>query len=152
MTNLVIFCVVFVAYLAYSEACSCLPEHPQTKFCNSHFVVQAKILRRKTINRGQNVVYTVRVLKDFKLDNGGRYSRKQKIYTSASCGSYFELKKEYIISGSINGHRWNTGLCSWNTKTSFLTKYQKNALNLGIYKNNCSCKEWRIQDLLNITY
>ncbi|XP_048742393.2 metalloproteinase inhibitor 3-like [Ostrea edulis] len=142
MTNLVIFCVAFVAFLTYSEACTCLSQHPQTQFCNSQFVVKAKVIRRETVNRGREVVYSVRILKDFKGD-GTRYSNTQKIYTStssASCGSYFELQKEYIISGSINGQKWNTGLCSWNTRTSFLTQYQRIALDLDIYKNSCNCK------------
>ncbi|XP_048742394.2 metalloproteinase inhibitor 3-like [Ostrea edulis] len=142
MTNLVILCVALVAFLAYSEACRCQSQHPQTQFCNSQFVVQAKVLRRRTINRGRNVVYTVTILRDFK-DDRRRYSTTQNIYTrssSASCGSNFNLEKEYIISGSINGQKWNTDLCSWNTRTSSLSQYQRTALDRGIYKNSCSCK------------
>ncbi|XP_048740554.2 metalloproteinase inhibitor 3-like [Ostrea edulis] len=140
MTKLVIFCEVFLALLVYSEACLCPSQHPQTKFCNSEFVVQAKVFSRQTFNREGNVVYTVKILKDFKNDTR-QYSKTQKIYTSASsCGSDFELNEEYIISGTINGQKWKTSKCSWNTKTSFLTKYQNTALNHGIYKNSCSCK------------
>lgn len=46
----------------------------------------------------------------------------------------------FFFSGTINGQKWKTSKCSWNTKTSFLTKYQNTALNHGIYKNSCSCK------------
>ncbi|XP_056001856.1 uncharacterized protein LOC125654610 [Ostrea edulis] len=99
MRTVAIVSAAFAAIFAYSEACTCWSQHPQTHFCNSDFVIRAAILNRKTVN--MEIVYTVRILKEFKNGAGRGYSQKQDIYTnpsSASCGSYFELRKEYIIS------------------------------------------------------
>ncbi|XP_062589387.1 metalloproteinase inhibitor 3-like isoform X2 [Saccostrea cucullata] len=148
MRNLILF-AVFLAFILQLESCKCLSKHPQRHFCNSNFVVHAKVISRsqRIVNNGLNVrvAYTVQILQDFKLDD--RRFRQQppiRIIKSSSsfaaCGSYFELNKEYVISGSNIRGEWETNLCAWNDEVDLLTQYQRNALDLGVYKNSCNCQ------------
>lgn len=144
MRTLVIFCAVLASVYTYSEACSCFPQHPQVQFCNADFVIKAKVLKRRETGPSQSddVIYTVKIIQNYKRDRYYRGRRVQQIFTasnSALCGSFFETGREYIITGSIRENRWRTNLCSWNLPTTSLTQYQKNALNSGVYKNSCSC-------------
>ncbi|XP_022296385.2 metalloproteinase inhibitor 3-like [Crassostrea virginica] len=137
--------VVLASVYTYTEACTCLPQHPQQQFCNADFVIKAKILKRKQTNADifSNVIYTVKILQDYKNHKGQYKQRTQNIYTasnSAACGSFFEIGKEYIITGSIRDGRWSTNLCRWNPQVSLLSSYQKDALRFGFYKKNCKCE------------
>ncbi|XP_062585362.1 metalloproteinase inhibitor 3-like [Saccostrea cucullata] len=144
MRTLIIY-VIFVAFIAESNACTCPPQHPQEHFCKSQFVVQARVISQRTVNNGLDIVYTVQIIQDFKSDRR-RYGQQTTMRTiktsssSAACGSYFKINKEYIISGFNNQGKWETNLCAWNTETSLLTEYQRRALNFGIYQNSCTCK------------
>ncbi|XP_022306245.2 metalloproteinase inhibitor 3-like [Crassostrea virginica] len=130
--------------LGGSLGCTCAREHPQTQFCNSQFVVEAKVLAKKPGNNqfGQEVKYIVEVLKDYK--NSYRPIRgKIEIFTSgssASCGAFFQLNQKYIISGSTTRGVKFTSSCSWNRLVTTLTSYQSKALRNGIYRNNCGCE------------
>ncbi|XP_062566243.1 metalloproteinase inhibitor 3-like isoform X2 [Saccostrea cucullata] len=125
-------------------ACTCFPQNPQVKFCNSGLVVKAKVLARKLGNNefGQEVKYEVNILEDYKNGYGPNLGRRS-IYTasnSAACGSYFELNKTYIIAGGIRRGVWTTNLCAFTHRYKSLSKYQRKAFERGIYKRNCGCK------------
>eukprot|EP00105_Crassostrea_gigas_P007483 XP_011421746.1 PREDICTED: metalloproteinase inhibitor 3 [Crassostrea gigas] len=151
MTKSVILCVVLtiIFVCTYSEACTCNPEptHPQAYFCGSGqgFVIKAKILKREGDNRNSmDIAYTVRIIQDYTRPGGQYYRRPsvQRIYTasdSAACGAYFRIGEEYIITGDIRNQYWSTNLCSWNFQSSQLTPYQKDALEMGYYKQTCGC-------------
>uniref|UniRef100_A0A8W8LN70 NTR domain-containing protein n=1 Tax=Magallana gigas TaxID=29159 RepID=A0A8W8LN70_MAGGI len=106
MKRLAIICVVLVCVFTYNEACSCIPTHPQEQFCNSDFVVRARILSRTVTGSTdlfENVFYTVLISQNYK--GGTRIgSISQRIYTaphSASCGVSFQIGRQYIIAGYI---------------------------------------------------
>ncbi|XP_052679999.1 metalloproteinase inhibitor 3-like [Crassostrea angulata] len=144
MKRLAIICVVLVCVFTYNEACTCARTHPQEQFCNSDFVVRARILRRTVTDSTEfeNVFYTVLIRQNYKRRQYPIRPPVQSIYTasqSASCGASFVIGREYIISGSIQNNRWRTSLCSFNRETSSLNQFQRNALNFGYYRNNCSC-------------
>lgn len=48
-------------------------------------------------------------------------------------------KYTILYKGSIQSQKWMTHMCMWNRQTSSLTQFQRNALNFGYYRNNCSC-------------
>ncbi|XP_022294237.2 metalloproteinase inhibitor 3-like [Crassostrea virginica] len=130
--------------LGGSLGCRCAPLHPQTYFCNSDFVVEAKVLAKKAGNNqfGQEVKYIVEVLKDYK--NSYQPIRGNiEIFTSgsgATCGAFFELKQKYLILGSTTRGVRITSSCSGNRLVTSLTTYQSKALRNGIYRNNCGCE------------
>ncbi|XP_022302578.2 metalloproteinase inhibitor 3-like [Crassostrea virginica] len=147
MRGVLVLFVVLACVYRYTEACSCLPQHPQVQFCGSDFVIKARILKRTRTGPTQRdeVIYTVKILKDYK--NHRRLSlygpNTQEISTAANsalCGSFFEIDKEYLISGSISNGKWRTNLCSWNVQFPSLTPYQRDALKFGYYKKNCRCE------------
>nr|XP_022296966.1 metalloproteinase inhibitor 3-like [Crassostrea virginica] len=141
-----ILLVVLASVYTYTEACSCLRQHPQTKFCDADIVIKAKILRRNSTGPTQfdDVMYTVQVLYDYKNQRNYQYSHEiQHIYTpsnSATCGSYLEIGGEYIIFVYISQGKWGTSLCNGNALTSSLNSQQRDAYELGYYKTGCSCE------------
>ncbi|XP_052680258.1 metalloproteinase inhibitor 3-like [Crassostrea angulata] len=144
MKRLVFICVVLTFIFTNSEACSCASRHPQTQFCNSDFVITARILRRTATgsSRFDEVFYTVLILQNYKRRQHPLRHPVLRIYTAssgASCGAFFRIGREYIISGSIRSQKWKTHMCRWNRQLSSLTQFQRNALNFGYYRNNCSC-------------
>nr|XP_022296759.1 metalloproteinase inhibitor 3-like [Crassostrea virginica] len=140
-----ILLVVLVSVYTYTEACSCLRQHPQTKFCRSNFVIKANILKRRSTGPTQfdDVVYTVQIVQDYKNQRNFYTRQIQDIFTasnSAACGSYFEIGSEYLILGSIHSGKWRTGLCNGNALFSSLNSQERDAYTFGYYKKGCSCE------------
>lgn len=50
-----------------------------------------------------------------------------------------------IFSGNIRNQYWSTNLCSWNFRASLLTPYQRDALEMGYYKQTCGCEVSHLQ-------
>lgn len=142
MKTLAIICVLAFVYV-YSEACSCVFQHPQVHFCNADFVVSARIWRRVETGTSpfDDVYYAVTINRHYK--GGTRIGGiSQRIYTArhgASCGVSFQIGRQYIIAGDIRNNRWRANLCSWNPQISSLTQVQRNALRYGYYRDNCYC-------------
>nr|XP_034308210.1 metalloproteinase inhibitor 2-like [Crassostrea gigas] len=144
MRTIAILCVVLAAFYVYSEACRCETKHPQKQFCEADFVIKAEIVTRKRAvypGKSPGVVYKVKILKTYK---GAEYLGRgnfQNVYTpSTACDANLDVGKTFIITGSIQGSKWKTSVCEWNTETSALSQYQKNGLNLGFYNNGCTCE------------
>lgn len=95
-SNLVIFAVAFfVIFTAETFACSCMPSHPQTSYCNSDFG-EFIILKIKLIYRFYNCVFfisssTVIVARILRRSN--RRTNNQHIYK-------IDIVKQYKVSFS----------------------------------------------------
>ncbi|XP_022302579.1 metalloproteinase inhibitor 3-like [Crassostrea virginica] len=142
MKAVLLLFVVLASLNTYSEACSCRPQHPQGHVCNADFVIKATILERKETD-APDVIYIVKILKDYKNQRGQYRQRTQSIYTaaySAACGAYFTIGDEYILTGSILDGKWRTNTCRWNPSFPLLSPYVRDAFLFGYYTKNCNCE------------
>nr|XP_034316993.1 metalloproteinase inhibitor 3-like [Crassostrea gigas] len=139
-----LLCLLSALAFSSTLACRCLQQHPQKQFCESDFVIKGRILSRTESGHSQleNVIYTVQIIQNYKREHYGS-ARRVQIFTasqSSLCGAFFQIGREYIITGSIQNNRWSTSSCSWNTESPSLTPYQRNALKFGYYRNSCACQ------------
>ncbi|XP_056635261.1 tissue inhibitor of metalloproteinase [Diorhabda carinulata] len=127
--------------IVYSNACSCMPQHMQERFCESDFVILARVKREHII--GDRRVYKVRVKKEFKTSEKAIIALKSgKLMTAAQdslCGVNLDIGKTYVLSGRIYALRAQVNLCGIHTEWQHLTKRQKKGLRL-LYRHGCNCK------------
>lgn len=137
-----------------TEACSCMPEHPQNAYCRSDYVVKAVVERQEikgsnftteygTFDIDPQRIYHVRVLQTFKRGNSGLTQGKTaKITTSvseSSCGATLRRGATYLLSGHVYDGKSHIGLCSWYTEWKNVTPKQQKGL-LSLYDFNCQCE------------
>ncbi|XP_052677808.1 metalloproteinase inhibitor 3-like [Crassostrea angulata] len=139
-----LLCLLSALAFSSTLACRCLPQHPQKQFCESDFVIKGRILSRTESGHSQleNAFYTVQIIQNYKREHYGS-ARRVQIFTdlqSSMCGPFFQIGREYIITGSIQNDRWRVSSCSWNPESPSLTPYQRIALKFGYYRNSCASK------------
>jgi metalloproteinase inhibitor 3 len=124
-----------------SDACMCMPSHPQESYCNADYVIYAKLVGRRMINNnygGRDTVYKLNIKKTFKMSEAAQmYLKKSTIITSSSestCGIHLHMNKLYAIAA--RGHRLS--LCDFVKEYSFLTPVQKRGFAVA-YKHGCDC-------------
>lgn len=104
-------------------------------------MILARIKRSKIIN--QNLIYKVRVRKEYKLSEKASTALKQgRLITpvdDAMCRQTLETGKLYVISGRILNLKANINLCGMATLWKDLTKRQRKGLK-AMYKHGCTCK------------
>lgn len=126
--------------LPTTESCSCLPQHPQTAFCESDYVIVAQVLRRTASNdRPSMDAYKIAIKKEYKMsDEARQLLRHGKLYTpamSSMCGIKLEPNMLYAIAANSE----QVGLCDFVRPYSDLSIVEKRGL-AGIYRKGCSCK------------
>ncbi|XP_013408084.1 metalloproteinase inhibitor 3 [Lingula anatina] len=146
-------------YSQYTEACSCMPLHPQMHFCQADFVMRAKvkgseILYRKSIimENGKNVtwrrayqkVYHIRINRIFKQNDKFKNAtlHKNKIYTNPSdamCGVHLENNTKYLLTGYMHDGRAHISVCGWVGEWTRIPQKQRKGVS-HLYKKNCQCK------------
>lgn len=149
-----LFKVAFLlAVVSASEACSCMPSHPQESFCRADFVVRAKVLSQEI--QEESLVIGLRILKTFKgaselnqTEGIQVYGSRQrslfaKAYThkdGAACGvDWLENGKVYFITGKIFNSKLKLHLCRWIAKWSQVTQRQRAGARR-FYGPNCDCQ------------
>ncbi|XP_018563421.1 tissue inhibitor of metalloproteinase [Anoplophora glabripennis] len=138
---IVLTLVFLCGVLVYTEACTCMPTHPQEHYCNSNFVILARVKRERIHN--QTRFYKVRVRKQYKITEKGEVALKSgRIITplyDSMCGVELQPGKLYVLSGRIHSLKAHVSLCDMAVEWEKLTRRQRKGLKL-LYKHGCTCK------------
>lgn len=139
MTVALLVTLGVILQLSATEACSCLPEHAQSAYCDAEYVIVAQVLRKSNRKQNGNNVYKIAIKKEYKMT-----PRAQKLLkpgklitppTDSMCGLQLEVNQLYAIAAQDT----HVGLCSFVRKYSELTIVEKRGL-AGIYRKGCPCK------------
>lgn len=139
MTLTLLVMLGIILQLTTTEACSCLPEHAQTAYCDADYVIVAQILRKSKVKHNGNNVYKIAIKKEYKMNpRAQKLLKPGKLITPAMdsmCGLQLEVNQLYAIAAQDI----HVGLCSFVRKYSDLTIVEKRGL-AGIYRKGCPCK------------
>ncbi|XP_053660944.1 tissue inhibitor of metalloproteinase [Anopheles marshallii] len=140
LLRLVALLGLLAVLLPTAESCSCLPQHPQTAFCDSDYVIVAQVLRRTASkDRPHMDAYKIAIKKEYKMSEEARkLLRHGKLFTpsqSSLCGITLEPNKLYAIAANSE----QVGLCDFVRPYSDLSIVEKRGL-AGIYRKGCKCK------------
>lgn len=152
-----------------SEGCSCMPQHPQTAFCNADFVVRAKVMSSKTLfskwiastdprqqppmvgdemletgerRSPSEIRFAVSIGRTFKAKDAYININNKTLFTSASsasCGVHLEDDTAYLIMGRVVAGKAWVSLCDTVMKWDDVPKRMRKLL-VGTYARNCDCK------------
>lgn len=155
--------MIFLCTFTTALACSCLPSHPQQKFCRSHFVLRAKVVGYPADELPPNVpyrdnvpfylrkqVYTLHVTKVYKghseVEQSIGYDQetgRAKLYTPSrmiSCRVLLKKDQIYLVGGRLSPDGMlHANSCSWIRKWNTMTWVEKWNLQK-YYKPNCNCR------------
>ncbi|XP_077290644.1 tissue inhibitor of metalloproteases [Arctopsyche grandis] len=136
----------------FSEACSCMMEHPQTQYCSADFVIVATV-RRATLSRDQNdMIYKLKIRKEFKMSEKAKVALKAGMVRSAVhesvCGVELDRNQTYLLTGRIVSLQAQISLCGYVKPWKSVTPRQRKGFRM-LYKQGCPC---RIQQCMNPTY
>ncbi|KAJ8920166.1 hypothetical protein NQ315_011827 [Exocentrus adspersus] len=127
--------------LVYTDACSCMLSHPQQHYCNSDFVILARVKRERI--HADSRIYKVRVRREYKISEKGTLALKSgRLITAvwdSMCGTRLQPGKLYVLSGRIFSLKAYINLCNMAVEWDTLTRRQRKGLKL-MYKHGCSCQ------------
>ncbi|XP_006872237.1 PREDICTED: metalloproteinase inhibitor 4 [Chrysochloris asiatica] len=134
---------------ALSDACSCVPAHPQQHVCYSALVIRAKIASEKVVPASADpgdtqkmIRYEIKQIKMFK--GFEKVKNVQYIYTpldSSLCGVKLEVssQKQYLLAGQVlNDGKVFVNLCNYIEPWENLSLLQRE--NLNPHHLNCDCR------------
>ncbi|KAJ2947029.1 hypothetical protein O0L34_g16374 [Tuta absoluta] len=125
-----------------SEACSCQPQHPQTHFCTTDFVIVGRVQK---MFRGNDFydAYKVKIRNIFKATPKAAVALKSgRILTPSQdslCGVNLRPRETYVITGSVLHLQAHMGLCGYVNKWREVTPRQRKGFRM-LYKQGCTCK------------
>ncbi|XP_043563882.1 metalloproteinase inhibitor 3-like [Chiloscyllium plagiosum] len=128
------------------DACTCLPVHPQTAFCNSDIVIRVSVTSKSLVSSNNMEPYTIQyAVKQEKIYEGFEKKKMvEYVYTassSAACGVELKLSIQYLITGQLDTQgKVHIGICNWIVPWDDLTSLQKRNLKWNKYKTGCSCQ------------
>ncbi|CAG9807051.1 unnamed protein product [Chironomus riparius] len=138
---LTIFAISFSFLMLADEtlACSCMPSHPQTSYCNAEYVIVARILRRSNRKINNHHVYKIDIVKSYKAsEKAQQYLKQSRLITAPNdglCGINFKIGQLYAIAGNSQ----KIGLCQYVKEYSKMTQVEKRGI-AGAYKKGCGCE------------
>ncbi|XP_015684688.1 metalloproteinase inhibitor 4-like [Protobothrops mucrosquamatus] len=131
-----------------TEACSCMPAHPQEQICNSNIVILANIQSKTVVEDSYSLKIIKYEVKQIKMFKGfEKVKDVQYVFTpltEASCGVKLKVRKkkknQYLLSGKMgNDGRIFISLCGFIKPWNKLTVAQKTNLHKN-YEMGCDCK------------
>ncbi|KAM8931163.1 metalloproteinase inhibitor 4 [Pelodytes ibericus] len=128
-----------------TEACSCMPTHPQQQICDAEIVIRAKVINEKMVllaDEYKEIQYEIKLIKMFK--GFEKLKDIHYVYTpsdSAACGIKLDAsnKKQYLLTGYISNDKVYIVLCNFIEPWDDLSFSQKKALNQRS-QMGCDCK------------
>ncbi|XP_038060799.1 metalloproteinase inhibitor 3-like [Patiria miniata] len=153
--------MMIASHLEHVAACSCLPQHTQHHFCNSHFVIKARIKSEKMLVKKGYDAHNLQKLplpvltsaqRSYKLWVREVYKGHQFIavgshpeivtsYYESMCGvADLEVGKTYVIMGLLTDTKLKFTNCNWREPWSQLSKHQRRGLRYWYEKNCDSCQ------------
>ncbi|XP_053603069.1 tissue inhibitor of metalloproteinase isoform X2 [Plodia interpunctella] len=126
-----------------AAACTCQPDHPQTHFCTSDFVIVGRV--QKTFRGGYEFfdAYKVKIRNFFKATPKARLAlRSGRLLTASQesmCGLELQPRETYLITGNIRQLQAHVDLCGYTRRWRDVTPRQRKGFRM-LYKNGCACK------------
>lgn len=146
-TSLWLTIIILTVLPDLARSCSCMQSHPQEHFCNSDFVILARVRRQRILNN--TMIYKVHVRKYYKMSEKAYTALKSgRLITSAfdaMCGVVLEKGKLYVISGHVNALRAHINLCNYHERWENISRIQRKGFRK-MYRYGCNCqikKCWR---------
>ncbi|XP_036224719.1 tissue inhibitor of metalloproteinase [Bactrocera oleae] len=125
-------------YSSPVEACSCMPSHPQTHFCNADYVVIIRVMRKSLRLVQDKIAYKVEVKKSYKMNEAGhkllKHGRIVTPNSDAMCGINLDIGKLYVIAG--RGPYLNS--CSYVKEYQKMSVIERRGF-AGAYRKGCKC-------------
>ncbi|XP_026476558.1 tissue inhibitor of metalloproteinase-like [Ctenocephalides felis] len=122
-----------------SDACSCMPMHPQEQFCKADYVIVARVMKRHFTHSNDQVVYKLQILQEYKMsEKAPHYLKSGRLVSSSSdsmCGVQLQVGETYVIMGR---NRSLLSLCDFYRPYRSLTTVMKRGI-LGMYAKGCQC-------------
>ncbi|CAG5040235.1 unnamed protein product [Parnassius apollo] len=125
-----------------ADSCTCAPEHPQTHFCKSDFVIVGRVQK---LFRGNDTydAYKVKIRNVYKATPKAAVALKSgRILTppqESLCGVSLQPRETYVITGQVMHLQAHIHLCGYINKWRDVTPRQRKGFRL-LYKQGCTCK------------
>ncbi|XP_071816053.1 metalloproteinase inhibitor 3-like [Apostichopus japonicus] len=150
VTRVLVLVAVVALCIESVLSCMCKPQHPQTDFCDSEFVLRGKILTRTPVYGGFNpdmpmkIVYNVQVNTVYRT-LGSNIDIKEDDEVNITTPGYesmcgvtnMTVDERYLITAKEIGGKLITNLCKWNALFTQVTSSQKKMLR-NDFKQECS--------------
>uniref|UniRef100_A0A1B0FH08 NTR domain-containing protein n=1 Tax=Glossina morsitans morsitans TaxID=37546 RepID=A0A1B0FH08_GLOMM len=135
-----IWFAVITFYCKSATACSCMPSHPQTLYCEADYAVVVRVLRMSYRSFENNMIYKIQIKKSFKTTpEGDMILRHHRLLTpshDATCGVKLGIGKLYVIAG--RGRHLNS--CSYIQEYQKMTVVERMGFSR-LYRKGCDkCK------------
>nr|CAD2186520.1 unnamed protein product [Meloidogyne enterolobii] len=105
--NFFVLLIIYHYNINFVNACKCAMQPIQINYCRSDWVAHILSLKKENITEtdgfSRDVRYTIEILDIYKDKICHPKRKKDFVYTassSAACGAYLEIGKEYLIGGN----------------------------------------------------
>ncbi|XP_068630534.1 tissue inhibitor of metalloproteinase [Battus philenor] len=134
--------VLVAASWRAADSCSCAPEHPQTHFCKSDFVIVGRVQKIFRVNDSHDA-YKVKIRNIYKTTpKAAKVLESGRLVTPSMeslCNVNLEPRETYVITGQIVYSQAFIHSCGYINKWRDVTPRQRKGFRL-LYKQGCDCK------------
>ncbi|XP_011062525.1 PREDICTED: metalloproteinase inhibitor 1 isoform X1 [Acromyrmex echinatior] len=133
--------IVLLASVQKTTACSCAQAHPQTKFCESDFVVVVRVKKVLPVN-DYEIAYKVKINRVFKSNPNADMALMQNLLrtpsTDSMCGVTLNVGDTYVLNGRIVSGKALISNCGLSIRWAETTTRQRKGLRQ-LYQQGCVC-------------
>ncbi|XP_011156559.1 LOW QUALITY PROTEIN: tissue inhibitor of metalloproteinase [Solenopsis invicta] len=132
---------VLLAPVQKAAACSCAQAHPQTKFCESDFVIVVRVKKVLPVN-DYEIAYKVKINRVFKSNPKADMALMQNLLRTPSsdsmCGVTLNVGDTYVLNGRIVSGKALISYCGLSIRWADTTTRQRKGLRQ-LYQQGCVC-------------